>query len=36
MEDDGDGGPDDPARQLMRQFKRIRRGESVDRLTVRL
>jgi hypothetical protein len=36
MEDDGDGGPDDPTRQLMRQVKRIRRGERVDRLTVRL
>jgi hypothetical protein len=36
MEDDGDGGPDDPARQLNRQLKRIRRGERVDTLTVRL
>jgi hypothetical protein len=36
MEDDGDGGPDDPTRQLNRQLKRIRRGERVDTLTVRL
>jgi hypothetical protein len=36
MEDDGDGGPDDPTRQLKRQLKRIRRGERVDILTVRL
>ena len=36
MEDDGDGGPDDPTRQLNRQLKRIRRGERVDVLTVRL
>jgi hypothetical protein len=36
VEDDGDGGPDDPARQLERQLKRIRRGERVDVLTVRL
>ena len=36
MEDDGDGGPDDPTRQLKRQLKRIRRGERVDTLTVRL
>jgi hypothetical protein len=36
MEDDGDGGPDDPARHLKRQLKRIRRGERVDVLTVRL
>ena len=36
MEDDGDGGPDDPTRQLKGQLKRIRRGERVDTLTVRL
>ncbi len=36
MEDDGDGGPDDPARQLNRQLKRIRRGERVDTLTVQI
>ena len=36
MEDDGDGGPDDPTRQLNRQLKRIRRGERVDTLTVPL
>ena len=36
MEDDGDGGPEDPTRQLKRQLKRIRRGERVDTLTVRL
>src|ERR1700761_1105107 len=36
IEDDGDGGPDNPSRQMNRQLKRIRRGESVDTLTVRL
>jgi hypothetical protein len=36
MEDDGDGGPDDPTQQLKGQLKRIRRGERVDTLTVRL
>jgi hypothetical protein len=36
MEDDGDGGPDDPTRQLKGQLKRIRRGERVDTLTIRL
>lgn len=36
MEDDGDGGPHDPTRQLKRQLKRIRRGERVDTLIVRL
>jgi hypothetical protein len=32
-EDQGD--PDDPAAQLNRQLKRIRRGEHVDRLVLR-
>jgi hypothetical protein len=36
MEDDGDGGPVDPNQQLKGQLKRIRRGERVDTLTVRL
>jgi hypothetical protein len=36
MEDDGEGGPDDPIRHLDRQLKRIRRGERVDSLTIRL
>jgi hypothetical protein len=36
MEDDGDGGPDDPTRHLDRQLKRIRRGERVDTLTTRI
>ena len=36
LEDDGDGGLDDPTLHLKRQLKRIRRGERVDVLTVRL
>jgi hypothetical protein len=36
MQDDGDGRPDDPARHLKRQLKRIRRGETVETLTIRL
>jgi hypothetical protein len=35
-EEDDDGGPDDPTAHLKRQLKRIRRGESIDTLTVRL
>lgn len=35
-EDDEDGGPEDPTAHLNRQLKRIRRGERVDTLTVRL
>jgi len=36
MEDEESGGPDDPVRHLHRQAARIRRGETVDRLTARL
>ena len=32
-EDDDEGGPDDPAKHLERQLKRIRRGERVEKLT---
>jgi hypothetical protein len=35
-EDDDDCGPEDPTAHLHRQLKRIRRGESIDTLTVRL
>ncbi|MGO9436949.1 MAG: hypothetical protein ACLPH3_09175 [Terracidiphilus sp.] len=35
-EDDDQGDPDTPRRHLMRQLKRIRRGEKVDRLVLRL
>jgi hypothetical protein len=34
--DDDQGGPDTPRRHLLRQLKRIRRGEKVDRLVLRL
>lgn len=32
-EDDDEGGPDDPAKHLERQLKRIRRGERIETLT---
>lgn len=35
-EDDDQGDPDHPKAQLHRQLKRIRRGEPVDRLILRL
>jgi hypothetical protein len=35
-EDDDQGGPDTPQRHLMRQLRRIRQGEPVDRLVWRL
>jgi hypothetical protein len=35
-EHDDDGGPDDPARHLDRQLRRIRRGERIDVLTTLL
>lgn len=35
-EEDDDGGPDDPTAHLKRQLRRIRRGESIDTLSVRL
>lgn len=36
VEEDDAGDPDAPARQLERQLRRIRRGEPVDRLVLRL
>ena len=35
-DDDNQGDPDHPKAQLHRQLKRIRRGEPVDRLILRL
>jgi hypothetical protein len=35
-DEDDQGGPDTPQRQLWRQLRRIRRGEPVDRLVWRL
>jgi hypothetical protein len=35
-EDDDEAGPKDPTAHLMRQARRIRRGEEVDRLTTLL
>ena len=35
-DDDDNGGPDTPQKHLMRQLRRIRRGEKVDRLIWRL
>jgi hypothetical protein len=34
-DEDDQGDPDDPAAQLNRQLRRIRRGEHVDRLVLR-
>jgi hypothetical protein len=36
QDEDDQGGPDSPRRHLMRQLRRIRRGEPVDRLVWRL
>ena|ERR1700758_195729 len=36
VDEDDNGGPDTPTRQLLRQLRRIRRGEKVDRLTLKL
>jgi hypothetical protein len=36
VEDDDEGEPETPEKQLNRQLKRIRRGEAVDRLVLRL
>ena len=33
-DDDDEGGPCDPTRHLKRQLKRLRRGETIERLTV--
>jgi hypothetical protein len=35
-EDDDQGGPDTPRKHFLRQLRRIRRGEPVDRLILRL
>ena len=35
-DEDNDGDPDHPARHLHKQLKRIRRGEQIDRLTLKL
>jgi len=35
-DEDDDGAPKDPMAHLLRQAKRIRRGEEIDRLTVLL
>ena len=35
-DDDDQGGPDTARRHLLRQLRRIRRGERVDRLVLRL
>jgi hypothetical protein len=35
-EEDDEGGPDDPARHLERQLRRIRRGERIETLTTLL
>jgi len=36
VDEDDEGDPETPAKQLNRQLKRIRRGEQVDRLELRL
>lgn len=36
VDEDDDGEPDTPEKQLNRQLKRIRRGEAVDQLVLRL
>ena len=36
VDEDDDGDPETPAKALNRQFKRIRRGEKVESLVVRL
>lgn len=36
QDDDDQGGPDTPQRHLMRQLRRVRRGEPVDTLVWRL
>jgi hypothetical protein len=35
-DEDGNGDPDDPKEQMKRQLRRIRLGQSVDRLILRL
>jgi len=36
VDEDDSGAPDTPSRHLQRQLRRIRRGEAVESLTVRL
>jgi hypothetical protein len=36
VDEDDNGDPDTPTRHLLRQLRRIRRGEEVESLTVRL
>ena len=36
VEEDGAGDPESPAKQLTRQLKRIRHGEQIDTLVLRL
>ncbi len=36
VDEDDNGGPDTPLKHLMQQLRRIRRGEKVDRLTLKL
>jgi hypothetical protein len=36
VDEDDNGDPDTPARHLLRQLRRIRRGEEVETLSVRL
>jgi hypothetical protein len=33
VDEDGEGGPDDPTRHLHRQARKIRRGDTLDKLT---
>jgi len=35
VDEDDSGGPDTPIRHLLRQLRRIRRGEQVDRLILK-
>jgi hypothetical protein len=36
QDEDESGDPDDPKAQMNRQLKRIRRGEEIDRLILRM
>ena len=36
VDEDDNGGPDSPKKHLLRQLRRIRRGEAVETLSVRL
>lgn len=35
VDDDEEGGEDDPSKALHRQLRKIRRGERIERLTIR-